>query len=72
MLRGSDVQRMELGGPLLDQVLASALLFDGTYGRVRDVVLGPDGYLYFSTSNQDGRGWPATDDDRILRIVPAQ
>src|SRR5690349_4004485 len=31
---------------------------------------GPDGYLYFSTSNRDGRGKPATDDDRIMRLVP--
>ncbi len=40
------------------------------YGRIRDVSEGPDGYLYFSTSNRDGRGKPATDDDRILRLVP--
>jgi len=40
------------------------------YGRIRDVAEGPDGYLYFSTSNRDGRGKPATDDDRILRLVP--
>jgi len=41
------------------------------YGRIRDVAEGPDGFLYFSTSNRDGRGKPATDDDRILRLVPA-
>jgi glucose/arabinose dehydrogenase len=40
------------------------------YGRIRDVAEGPDGYLYFSTSNRDGRGKPATDDDRIMRLVP--
>ncbi len=40
------------------------------YGRIRDVAEGPDGYLYFSTSNKDGRGKPASDDDRILRLVP--
>jgi len=42
------------------------------YGRIRDVAEGPDGYLYFSTSNRDGRGRPAEDDDRILRLVPVQ
>ena len=42
------------------------------YGRIRDVAEGPDGYLYFSTSNRDGRGKPAEDDDRILRLVPIQ
>jgi aldose sugar dehydrogenase len=40
------------------------------YGRIRDVAEGPDGYLYFSTSNRDGRGNAAEDDDRILRLVP--
>ena len=40
------------------------------YGRIREVAEGPDGYLYFSTSNRDGRGKPASDDDRILRLVP--
>jgi glucose/arabinose dehydrogenase len=40
------------------------------YGRIREVAEGPDGYLYFSTSNRDGRGKPAEDDDRILRLVP--
>ena len=40
------------------------------YGRIREVAEGPDGYLYFSTSNRDGRGKPAADDDRILRLVP--
>ncbi len=43
-----------------------------TYGRIREVAEGPDGYLYFSTSNRDGRGKPAEDDDRIMRIVPAK
>jgi glucose/arabinose dehydrogenase len=41
------------------------------YGRIRDVAEGPDGLLYFSTSNRDGRGKPTSDDDRILRLVPA-
>lgn len=45
-------------------------LLSGTYGRLRDVVVGPDGALYVTTSNRDGRGSPARDDDRILRVVP--
>jgi glucose/arabinose dehydrogenase len=39
------------------------------FGRIRDVVEGPDGYLYLATSNRDGRGIPAFDDDKILRIT---
>jgi len=42
------------------------------YGRIRDVAEGPDGLLYFSTSNRDGRGNPTSDDDRIMRLVPTQ
>lgn len=40
------------------------------FGRIRDVVLGPDGMLYISTSNRDGRGSPAADDDKIIKINP--
>jgi glucose/arabinose dehydrogenase len=39
-------------------------------GRLRDVVEGPDGALYVLTSNRDGRGRPAPEDDRVLRITP--
>ena len=40
------------------------------FGRLRDVVVGPDNYLYILTSNRDGRGVPGGDDDRIIRIDP--
>jgi glucose/arabinose dehydrogenase len=39
------------------------------FGRLRDVVEGPDGALYVLTSNRDGRGRPAPEDDRVLRIA---
>lgn len=43
-------------------------LFQGEYGRIRAVGMGPDGYLYFTTSNRDGRGEERQDDDMLLRI----
>jgi glucose/arabinose dehydrogenase len=42
--------------------------FSRRFGRLRDVVEGPDGNLYLLTSNRDGRGSPVEDDDRIIRI----
>jgi glucose/arabinose dehydrogenase len=47
-------------------------LLEGRYGRIRDVVQGPDGSLYLLTSNRDGRGSPSPEDDRLLRVVPGR
>jgi glucose/arabinose dehydrogenase len=38
------------------------------FGRLRDVVEGPDGNLYLLTSNRDGRGSPKDDDDSVIRL----
>lgn len=43
---------------------------DGMYGRIRTVRVGPDGFLYLTTSNTDGRGQRESTDDRIIRIDP--
>jgi hypothetical protein len=45
-------------------------LYVGEYGRLRTVVATPAGALWFTTSNRDGRGFPAEGDDRILQIRP--
>jgi glucose/arabinose dehydrogenase len=68
-LKGTRIVRVVLDGR---RVVSQENLLEGKYGRIRDVTEGPDGYLYFSTSNRDGRGSPASDDDRIIRLVPAK
>jgi glucose/arabinose dehydrogenase len=46
-------------------------LWQNQFGRIRDVVEGPDGDLYFSTSNLPSQGNLAQpDDDRIIRAHP--
>ncbi len=54
----------------VDDPTAQREHFAGVYGRLRDVVLGPDGAVWFLTNNTDGRGDPRSGDDRILRGDP--
>jgi glucose/arabinose dehydrogenase len=68
-LRGEALHRLRFDG---NRITEDEVLLEGEYGRFRQVVEGPDGALYALTSNRDGRGSPADDDDRILRIRPPQ
>lgn len=68
-LRGERIIRVTLNNRI---VVSQENLLEGRYGRIRDIAEGPDGYIYFSTSNRDGRGSPASDDDRIMRLVPVK
>jgi len=69
-LRGTALLRLTVDNTSR-RVTSEERLLEGSYGRLRDVISGPDGYLYFCTNNRDGRGSPMSGDDRVLRIVPA-
>ena len=70
-LRDTHLQRIVLEPPEFRTVLSNQRLFEEEFGRLRAVALSPDGYLYFTTSNRDGRGSPQPGDDKVLRLIPA-
>jgi glucose/arabinose dehydrogenase len=66
-LQGDAVLRVRLNG---SRARKASPLLRGRYGRIRTVVRAPDGSLWVTTSNRDGRGTPRSGDDRIVRIRP--
>jgi glucose/arabinose dehydrogenase len=66
-LKGERLWQVDVTGR---QAKDPTAFFVGKYGRMRTVAAAPDGRLWVTTSNTDGRGDPAADDDRILVIEP--
>ena len=67
-LRGQALFRLTLDPVNPRKVTSLAELLKNTYGRLRDVVQGPDGAIYLLTSNGDGRSVLPPDGDRVLRL----
>jgi aldose sugar dehydrogenase len=68
-LRGESLMRVRVDPADPRRVAGTEPLFLREYGRLREVVNGPDGAIYFTTSNRDGRGSVRKGDDRILRLT---
>lgn len=64
-LRGERLWAIPVDGDTAHQP-TSAL--DGELGRIRTVMVAPDGTLWLTTSNTDGRGNPRNGDDRVVRV----
>jgi glucose/arabinose dehydrogenase len=67
-LRGERLWRVAVDGR---RATEPTDFFVGDYGRIRTVEVAPDGNLWVTTSNRDGRGDPAAGDDRILVVRPS-
>ncbi|HEY5877487.1 MAG TPA: PQQ-dependent sugar dehydrogenase, partial [Nakamurella sp.] len=71
-LRGQRLWQIPLtdraGGTGAAQTAEPIAHLTGVYGRLRTVAAAPDGSLWVTTSNTDGRGDVRDGDDRILRL----
>lgn len=70
-LKGEHLRRVGLardsGASGVWRVTGQGRLFP-ELGRIRAVAMGPDGSLYFTSSNRDGRGVPRRGDDHVYRL----
>ncbi len=64
-LRGDILYQLPISN---GNITSQKIILDGL-GRIREVGVGPDDYLYILTANTDGQGFPDSKDDKLLRIV---
>jgi Glucose/sorbosone dehydrogenases len=68
-LRGEALLRLDLEGERGRWRVVGVETALSGFGRLREVQVGPDGALYVTTSNRDGRGRPRPGDDKVLRLA---
>jgi glucose/arabinose dehydrogenase len=66
-LKEKDIRILKMNADR-DSIVGEAIALNNTFGRLRDLCISPEGDVYVSTSNDDGKGFPKTGDDRIVRI----
>lgn len=69
-LRGQALYRAVIDPANPEQVQSVERYLYQKFGRLRNVLEGPDGRLYLAVSNQDGRGDPEDEDDMIISMTP--
>ena len=68
-LRGSGIMRVVVDEKDPTKIISNEMLSEVNFGRIREITEGPDGAIYFSTSNRDGRGSVRDGDDKIYKII---
>lgn len=68
-LRGQTLLKVTIDPNMPDNVIDQHKIIDDRYGRIRFVWQAPDGSIYFSTSNEDGRGERNPNGDAIYQII---
>jgi glucose/arabinose dehydrogenase len=68
-LRSQHLHRVAFNPKSPQQVQLHEMYLQGKQGRLREAIMGPDGELYVTTSNCDGRGNCPPQQDKILRIT---
>ena len=69
LLKGEGILDVTLSSDRM-QIASYQKIPDITFGRIREIAESPDGAIYFTTSNRDGRGKINAGDDMIYKIVP--
>lgn len=69
-LKGEALYELEINSQNPHTLAGYKKLPNITAGRLREVIQAPDGTIYFTTSNRDGRGKLQKNDDKIYRLVP--
>ncbi len=68
-LRGEAITKIDL---VNKKIVSQEYILHNQYGRIRALTVGPEGYLYFSTSQNDPpEGKPMAGYDMILRLRPS-
>lgn len=68
MLKGEGIVQLTLDPSNPDKIISTQKIADTTYGRIRFVGQWADGSIYFTTSNEDGRGKKRPQADGVYQI----
>lgn len=71
-LRGEGIMRIVISDNDPTEIVSYEKLDGINVGRIREIAEGPDGFIYFTSSNRDGRASTNPGDDKIFRLVPME